>query len=63
MGKNDTTTLLLLAGGAFLVFELMKNKAAAAPAPTTGPIQNIGTYANQAYTAGYGLYRQISNIF
>lgn len=52
MAKSDMNTVLLLGGAGLALYFIMKNKAATA----TAPANNLGSYVNQLYGAGQGIY-------
>lgn len=60
MQKSEMTTLLLLAVGGVVLYEMMKNKTAT-PAQQTAQ-QQIATYTNAAYRLGTGAYNLISSL-
>lgn len=60
--KKSTATLLLLAGGAFVLYEFMKNKAAT-PASGTGIqgyLQNLYNTGSQGYNSLMQTYNYLS---
>lgn len=64
MQKSDMTMLLVLAGGALVLFEMSKKAAAAAPANNIGSdISSLETTGQNFYAAGESAYNAIGNLF